>query len=70
MYNQGVRKDHTRLFLPFAVWLYPISGYFEQEPPPFWELFCEVNVGKIEEPLDFAPLNLFTACDLSLRHAL
>lgn len=36
---------------------------FEQESPPVWELFCEVDLGKVCK-IGLRPHNLFSACDL------
>jgi hypothetical protein len=50
-----------------------IAGYeiwiFEQESPPVWELFCEVNRKIIINRLDFALHNSFPACDVGFRQA-
>jgi len=65
MYNRVNPQGLTRKFHRSRFWLYP-TGYYEQEPPPFWELLCEVTLWKTFEKslLDFAPQSLFAAVDL------
>ena len=41
---------------------------FEQESPPVWELFCEVDLGNVCK-IGLRPHNLFSACDVGPSHA-
>ena len=41
---------------------------FEQESPPVWELFSEVDPGIVCE-IGLRPHNLFSACDVGRGHA-
>jgi len=41
MYNQVIRKDQKDIFTVRGLAV-PYFWIIEQEPPPFWELFCEV----------------------------
>ena len=41
---------------------------FEQESPPVWELFYEVDLGNVCE-IGLRPHNLFSACDVERGHA-
>jgi hypothetical protein len=41
---------------------------FEQESPPVWELFYEVDLGNVCE-IGLRPHNLFSACDIERGHA-